>query len=200
METRVRQIIIPSQSWSQLHRAANRRPTTFPQPFRIASPFSHPLSERETSFIGEREREKGRAHLSRARLKSMALRVLQPLSRPARLPRSEDDTRGIFSWVQTDTGVREREIKKMEARGEIFAARKIHYVVTRRGSNHFSNSSETPGLAYPPRTLLFCSPPTISSPLKLNSRSIRPQGRFCSNGSEINVSFKRSRSPVIGGH
>lgn len=31
---------------------------------------------------------------------------------------------------------------------------------------------------------------TISSPLKLNSRSIRPLGRFCSNGSEINASFK----------
>lgn len=36
---------------------------------------------------------------------------------------------------------------------------------------------------------------TISSPLKLNSRSIRPLGRFCSNGSEINASFKSS-SPV----
>lgn len=36
---------------------------------------------------------------------------------------------------------------------------------------------------------------TISSPLKLNSRSIRPLGRFCSNGSEINASFECSPAP-----
>lgn len=41
-------------------------------------------------------------------------------------------------------------------------------------------------------TRSFLSPAagTISSPLNLNSRSIRPLGRFCSNGSEINVSFE----------
>lgn len=44
VETRVRQIIIPSQSWSQFHRAANRQPTTFPPVLPSASPIASVFS------------------------------------------------------------------------------------------------------------------------------------------------------------
>lgn len=153
------------------------------QPFRPPippSPFSHPFPPRPGKPVSSNQKER----TFRARLKSMAFRESVPLDY-----RDQRMTRGIFSHGRKWTQKKNKKNRENSYRSSSYIPRDF---------DHFSNSSET-GTMSLPRLFLSCSPSTISSPLKLNSRSIRPQGRFCSSGNEINVSFKRSRSPVIGG-
>lgn len=112
---------------------------------------------------------------------------------PARLSRSKNDATRIFSWAKMDA---EKEGRRRRS-GEVLVRLATIFPIP-RGPGPCS----FPALALFPSLSLSISPlfrsftaPTIGSPLKLNSRSIRPQGKFCSNGSEINVSFKRSPVP-----
>lgn len=153
-----------------------------PPAYAVASVFSSAPPTRENRLSIRRERT------FPARLKSMAFytRDHSARARASRCPIIHgwgNDARSIFVSGKRTRGERKSRLRKSD---------RVSYVL--RSSDHFSNSSETWIMSLS-RALLSYSPPTISSPLKLNSRSIRPQGRFCSNGSEINVSFKRSRSP-----
>lgn len=111
-------------------------------------------------------------------------------------------TPAIFSDEREGHGGEEGEDRRREAVVRPSVLRVLSDFSRIRPFFQFLGDSCRPDGPPPSATSCHCSsPPTIGGPLKLNSRGTRPQGRFCSDGSKINVSFKmRSRiSPVIAG-
>lgn len=165
----------------------------------FATPFPSPLYHRSLP-PRQREREGEREEFASLELKSMALRavnfarrgedpartntpVLFSLSLPPPFMKSWDRVSRNTSFETRGRAGREKNFRRKRLKKT-------------RPSSIFLDSPLGIGIEGIVQSL---SPPllttgpgcwTISSPLKLNSRSIRPLGRFCSNGSEINASFK----------
>lgn len=145
-------------------------------------------------FLLDRERERERGiRLSRIEIDGLARREFRETWRrpeqthpfPSLPPVESWDRVREASFETRGGGERKNFAKKVEENSPLVHFSRFLWESASRASFNPSSS--------PPPSGPGCW--TISSPLKLNSRSIRPLGRFCSNGNEINASFKCSPAP-----